>query len=206
MRGGGRGSASRAVCAWSTRMDGSTLSRDLSKRCPMPKASRRSRVAASRDRPTAARRAATPLRTVRVPEPFAPLFRRAQDYVERYFRGKAFSPHHGTISISGERYILLRAASMSVEFFDLVMSLYGDKGPDEARDVARNLLFDVAHAIGKADAQAFHRKMGVADPIEKLSAGPIHFSYSGWAFVDISPESRPSPDEDYFLIYDHPYS
>jgi signal transduction histidine kinase len=24
--------------------------------------------------------------------------------------------------------------------------------------------------------------------------------------VDISPQSRPSPDEDYFLIYDHPYS
>jgi signal transduction histidine kinase/predicted hydrocarbon binding protein len=141
-----------------------------------------------------------------VPEPFAPLFRRAQDYVERYFRGKAFSPQHGTISISGERYILLRAASMSVEFFDLVMSLYEDQGPDQARDVARNLLFDVAHAIGKADAQAFHRKMGVADPIEKLSAGPIHFSYSGWAFVDISPESHPSPDPDYYLIYDHPYS
>jgi signal transduction histidine kinase len=172
----------------------------------MPKASRRSRVAAPPDRRTAPKARLRPLRTVRVPEPFAPLFRRAQDYVERYFRGKAFSPEQGTISISGERYILLRAASMSVEFFDLVTSLYEDQGPDEARGVACNLLFDVAHAIGKADAQAFHRKMGVADPIEKLSAGPVHFSYSGWAFVDISPESHPSPDQDYFLIYDHPYS
>lgn len=172
----------------------------------MPKARRRSRVAAPPDRVRAPRARLKPLRTVRVPDQFAPLFRRAQDYVERYFRGKAFSPQHGTISISGERYILLRAASMSVEFFDLVMSLYEDKGPDEARGVASNLLFDVAHAIGKADAQAFHRKMRVADPIEKLSAGPIHFSYSGWAFVDISPESHPSPDQDYFLIYDHPYS
>jgi signal transduction histidine kinase len=172
----------------------------------MPKASRRSRVAAPRDRRLAPLARLKPLRTVRVPEPFEPLFRRAQDYVERYFRGKAFRPQHGTISISGERYILLRAASMSVEFFDLVTSLYEDKGPDEARGVASNLLFDVAHAIGKADAQAFHRQMGVADPIEKLSAGPVHFSYSGWAFVDISPESHPSPDQDYFLIYDHPYS
>ena len=172
----------------------------------MPKASRRARVAAPRERSTAARNTRAPLRTVRVPEPFVPLFRRAQDYVERYFRGKAFRPQHGTISISGERYILLRAASMSVEFFDLVTSLYEDKGPDEARGVASNLLFDVAHAIGKADAQAFHKKMRLADPIEKLSAGPIHFSYSGWAFVDISPESHPSPDSDYYLIYDHPYS
>jgi signal transduction histidine kinase len=171
----------------------------------MPKASRRSRVAGPRDRGTAARKL-PPLRTVRVPEAFAPPFRRAQDYVERYFRGKAFRPQHGTISISGERYILLRAASMSVEFFDLVMSLYEDKGAEEARGVACNLLFDVAHAIGKADAQAFHKKMRVADPIEKLSAGPVHFSYSGWAFVDISPESHPSPDSDYYLIYDHPYS
>lgn len=171
----------------------------------MPKASRRPGAAGARERRAPPPRP-RPLRTVRVPEPFVPLFRRAQDYVERYFRGKAFAPEQGTISISGERYILLRAASMSVEFFDLVTSLYRDQGPREARSVAANLLFDVAHAIGKADAQAFHRKMRVADPIERLSAGPVHFSYSGWAFVDISPESRPSPDEDYFLIYDHPYS
>jgi signal transduction histidine kinase len=95
---------------------------------------------------------------------------------------------------------------MSVEFFDLVMSLYKDKDPDEARSVASNMLFDVAHAIGKADARSFHERMGVTAPIEKLSAGPIHFSFAGWAFVDISPESRPSPDENFFLIYDHPYA
>src|SRR5262245_24953867 len=95
---------------------------------------------------------------------------------------------------------------MSVEFFDLATSLYQDKGPLEARRVASNLLFDMAHAIGKADARSFQRRMRLRDPIEKLSAGPIHFSFSGWAFVDIFAESHPSPDEDYFLIYDHPYS
>ena len=95
---------------------------------------------------------------------------------------------------------------MSVEFFDLVRSLYEDKGPDEARTVASNLLFDTAHAIGKADARTFREKMGVVDPIERLSAGPIHFAFAGWAFVDILPESRPSPDEDYYLAYEHPFS
>ena len=81
------------------------------------------------------------------------------------------------------------------------------RGRDEARGVASNLLFDVAHAIGKADARSLP-PAGWAwrDPIEKLSAGPIHFSFSGWAFVDIFAESHPTPDEDYFLIYDHPYS
>ncbi|HEX2494960.1 MAG TPA: XylR N-terminal domain-containing protein, partial [Steroidobacter sp.] len=135
-----------------------------------------------------------------------PLFRRAQDYVARYFEGKVEDPERGTISISGERYILVRAASMSVEFFDLVRSLYADKGEDEARSVASNLLFDTAHAIGKADARAFHEKMRVQDPIERLSAGPIHFAFSGWAFVEILSESQPSPDDGYFLIYDHPFS
>jgi diguanylate cyclase (GGDEF)-like protein/PAS domain S-box-containing protein len=146
------------------------------------------------------------LATVSVPEPIRPLFLKAQEYVSRYFRRKVENPKQGTISISGERYILLRAASMSVEFFDLVTSLYQDKGPEEARGVAANLLFDVAHAIGKADARSFHARMGVADPIEKLSAGPIHFSFSGWAFVKIFPESNPTPGEDYFLVYDHPFS
>jgi len=146
------------------------------------------------------------LDTVSVPEAFAPVFLKAQDYVARYFASKIADPTKSTISIAGERYILVRAASMSVEFVDLVRSLYQDRGEEEARRVANNLLYDLAHAIGKADAKAFHAQMGVTDPIEKLSAGPIHFAYSGWAYVSILPESAPSPDDNYYLIYDHPFS
>ncbi|HVT05181.1 MAG TPA: EAL domain-containing protein [Thermoanaerobaculia bacterium] len=146
------------------------------------------------------------LESVKVPEQFVPIFLRAQQHVAAYFADRVENPRLSTISISGERYILVRAASMSVEFFDLVMSLYRDKGQAEARSVASNLLFDLAHAIGKADARTFHERMQVTDPVEKLSAGPIHFSYSGWAFVEIFPESNPAPNEDYYLIYDHPFS
>jgi len=146
------------------------------------------------------------LSTVRVPPEMEPAFLRAQEYVARYFEERVYRPDEGTISIAGERYVLLRAASMSVEFVELVTSLYQDKGPTEARSVANNLLFDLAHAIGKADARSFHEKMGVTDPLEKLSAGPIHFAFSGWAFVDIFPQSRPSPDEDYCTVFDHPFS
>ena len=146
------------------------------------------------------------LTTVKVPPPFEAPFLRAQRYVERYFAERVEQPDTATIAIAGERYVLMRAASLSVEFVEMVMKLYQDKGESEARKVADNLLFDLAHAIGKADAKSFQQKMAVSDPIDNLSAGPIHFAFSGWAFVSISPESRPSPDEDYFLLYDHPYS
>ncbi|MEP7345786.1 MAG: ATP-binding protein [Gemmatimonadaceae bacterium] len=146
------------------------------------------------------------LRTVSVPEPFHEIFLRAQEYVARYFSDRVDDPTRGSITIAGERYILVRAASMSVEFFELVTSLYSDKGTEAARAVAKNLLFDVAHAIGKADAKVFHTRMGVTDPVERLSAGPVHFAYAGWANVLIHPESRPSPSEDFYMLYDHPYS
>ncbi len=146
------------------------------------------------------------LTTVSVPPPLVPIFLRAQEYVARYFRDRVEDPQHSTISISGERYVLVRAASLSVEFFDLVLSLYRDHGPEQARSVANNLLFDLAHSIGRADARAFHARMGVTDPIERLSAGPVHFSFAGWAYVRILPESSPSPDENYCLLYDHPFA
>ena len=146
------------------------------------------------------------LNTVSVPEPFRDIFLRAQRYVEEYFSDLTRDPGHGSITIAGERYILVRAASMSVEFFEMVASLYRDKGTAVARSVANNLLFDVAHAIGKADANVFRARMGVTDPVEGMSAGPVHFAYAGWANVLIHPESRPQPNEEFFLLYEHPYS
>ncbi|HEX2052300.1 MAG TPA: response regulator [Actinomycetota bacterium] len=146
------------------------------------------------------------LDTVKVPDAFAPVFERAQEYVKQYFNGRRFDPAQGTIEIFDQRYILVRAASMSVEFFDQILNLYADKGAEEAVAVARSLLFDIAHAIGAGDARNFHERMHLDDPISKLSAGPVHFAHAGWAFVDVFPESSPSPDESYYLIYDHPYS
>jgi len=141
-----------------------------------------------------------------VPEAITSPFLKAQEYVDRYFQKREENPRQGLVSFSGERYILVRAASMSKEFFDMVTFLYGDRGIEEARGVAFGLLFDIAHSIGKADAKSFAAKMGVTDPIEKLSAGPIHFAHTGWAFVKILPESNPTPDQNYCLIYDHPFS
>ncbi len=146
------------------------------------------------------------LETVSVPEQFEPLFQKAQEYVHNFFQQKEDDPSKGTIELFGQRYILVRAASMSVDFFETIKGLYQDFGDEEAIMVTRSLLFDIAHAIGKMDARNFHVQMKVEDPIEKLSAGPIHFAYSGWAYVEIHPDSRPSPDENFYLIYDHPFS
>ncbi len=146
------------------------------------------------------------LDSVRVPEPFEPVFLAAQEYVKKYFQDKSENLARGTIEIGGQRYVLVRGASLSVDLFETIIERYKDAGREEAIEVARSFLFDIAHAIGKMDARCFHKRMGVKDPIEKLSAGPIHFAHAGWASVDIFPESRPSPDEDFFLLYDHPYS
>ena len=118
------------------------------------------------------------LNTVRVPEQFSPLFQKAQEYVSRYFSLKKEDPSKGTIEIFGERYILVRAASMSVDFFDTIINLYKSEGKEEAINIARSILFDIAHTVGKMDARNFHKKMNLAEPIEKLSAGPVHFSHS----------------------------
>ncbi|MBU0455514.1 MAG: diguanylate cyclase [Gammaproteobacteria bacterium] len=143
---------------------------------------------------------------VKVPEEFAPLFQMARSYVQKYFSKKVEDPSNACIEISGERYILVRAASMSIDFFTTIKKFYKDRGEEQAVQVARQFLFDIAHALGKEDAKKFHKKMHLKNPLERLSAGPVHFAYSGWASVNILPESTPTPDENYYLIYNHLYS
>ena len=121
----------------------------------------------------------TALDMVSVPENLQQVFRRAQNYVKHYFSVTQQNPEKGSIKFSGERYILVRASSMSKEFFEMMVLLYKDRGKEEARALSFNFLFDIAHAIGKADAKSFFTKMKVSDPIEKLSSGPVHFAYTG---------------------------
>ena len=144
--------------------------------------------------------------TVSVPEALRPLFDVAQQTVNDYFRHLKMDPTQGTIEINDQRYVLVRASALSKDFLETVQSLYADRGETEAMAIGKNFLFDIAHVIGMNDARNFHEKMNLTDPIAKLSAGTVHFAYSGWAFVDILPGSNPSPDENFFLLYNHPYS
>ncbi|MBO9566142.1 MAG: response regulator [Niastella sp.] len=144
--------------------------------------------------------------SVTVPPAMQPLFDIAQQTVREYFKDLRMDPSKGTIEINDQRYVLVRASAFSKGFLETIQRLYADKGESEAFAIGRNFLFDYAHVIGLHDARDFHARMHVTDPIAKLSAGPVHFAYSGWAFVDISADSHPSPDENFCLIYDHPYS
>lgn len=144
--------------------------------------------------------------TVNVPPELDDIFRQAQRTVSEYFQTLHLDPARGTIEAGGQRYVLVRAASMSVEFFQTIAGLYADQGADEARAVARSLLYDLAYAVGAADARAFNSELSVDDAIARLSTGPVHFAHTGWALVELLPESRPVADASYVLVYNHPYS
>jgi two-component system, cell cycle sensor histidine kinase and response regulator CckA len=143
------------------------------------------------------------LRTVRVPPEMSDVFAKAEAVVARYFAERRESPERGSIEISGERYVLVRAASLSVEFFALVRKLYGEGREREADEFARNILFDLSHAIGKSDARSFHARMNLVDSGARLSAGPVMFAYAGWASVEIQQAAFPFPSDDYEVMYDH---
>ncbi len=142
-------------------------------------------------------------KTVHVPEAFREIFDQAEENVGKYFSDVYNSAEDGEISINGERYILIRSAALSYEFLDIIKEMYRSNGEEEAINIGNNFLFDIGHVLGNKDAKAFHEKMKLTDPIQKLSAGPVHFAYTGWANVEIHPESNPTPDENFFLKYDH---
>lgn len=147
----------------------------------------------------------SPLKTVSVPNAIAEPFLKAQKEVASYFNNIQFDPEKANISINDERYVLLRASSLSIDFFETISRLYADKGNKAAAKIGQNFLFDISHVIGLEDAKEFHKKLNLTDPVSKLSAGPVHFAHSGWAYVNII-EGQPSPDENYYIKYTHPHS
>lgn len=138
-------------------------------------------------------------KTVSCPEALEPLFMQAEQSMQQFFSGEKSSPETGTLTISGERYILARAATFSVELRKLLEEQYG-------RIAAEKLAYSLGRAAGIKDAEFFMKKLGLEPGPAALSAGPVHFAFVGWASVDIFPNSNPTTDENYYLIYDHPYS
>ncbi len=137
------------------------------------------------------------VKSVKVPAPFEGLFQVAENYVEKMFQEYKREPEKGTIHLGGERYVLVRAESMFAALFEQLENSFGE-------EQAQEFIYSMARVIGRADGKAFIANRGVKDPAEKLSTGPVLFSHTGWAFVDIFDTSSPSPDENYFLHYQHP--
>ncbi len=139
------------------------------------------------------------VQTVDVPPEFEKLFSKAEELVAGYFDDIEWSPVKGTIFIGGNRYILLNAES----FQNIPEDLSKDLGIPLEK--ANKLYYELGKAVGKRDARRFIYKMGVTEPVAKLSSGPVHFAFTGNARVAFLP-SNPSPDENYLLRYDHPQS
>lgn len=144
-------------------------------------------------------------KTVSCPPDLEPIFRAAQEKVGAYFKDIQFNPEQANISIDGERYVLMRASSLSIDFLEKITQLYADQGTSEALKIGQNFLFDISHVIGLEDAKDMHIKLNLDDPISKLSAGPVHFAFSGWAYVNII-DGQPTSDENFYLRYTHPHS
>lgn len=86
---------------------------------------------------------------------------------------------------------------------EFIKNRYSDRPENEAITIGNNFLYDNGKVIGKKDALAFHESLNLVEPIEKLAAGPVHFAYTGWANVEILPESNPVADESFFLKFYH---
>lgn len=137
------------------------------------------------------------LRTVSVPAPFAPLFEAAERYVEESFQRFSRNPEKGTIHVGEERYVLVRARSLTTGFLDVMRDLIGE-------DEALRFWYRMARVIGRDDARAFCAERGLTDGPARLSTGPVHFAFTGWARVEIDDRSRPASDDSYYLEYTHP--
>ena len=65
------------------------------------------------------------------------LFRKAEESVREYFSNMRLNPSEGTIEINNERYVLIRASALSKDFLDSILSLYADRGENEAFSIGR---------------------------------------------------------------------
>lgn len=137
------------------------------------------------------------LKSVRVPEPMEAPFAQAEEYIETLFGSLSRRPDEGVVRVGGERYVLMRCESLYLTWFDALASSFGE-------ETAREFIYNTAREIGRSDSAAFAARLGATDTIDRLAAGPVHFAHCGWALVDILGDSRPAPDDSYYMHYNHP--
>ena len=137
------------------------------------------------------------LKSVRVPAGMEGPFIEGESSVAKLFATMSSSPETGTIRVGGQRYVLVRCESLYLDWLSALEESFGD-------EVAREFIYNTARSIGRSDARAFAKRLGLTDPLAKLSCGPCHFAYAGWALVEILADSVPAPNEEFFLHYHHP--
>jgi hypothetical protein len=103
------------------------------------------------------------LKSVRVPPAFEPPFARAEQLVEKLFGDFQRRPEEGTLHISGDRYILVRAESMYASWFDALAESFGE-------EVARDFIYNSAREIGRSDSKTFSARLGLTDGVIRSGA------------------------------------
>jgi len=137
------------------------------------------------------------LRYSRVPDSISRQFENAEKILEKFFSSLQRAPEKGEIVVDGERYVLLRGSALAVDAINYLSELMG-------RKAANRTLYYMAKGVGASDARAFCERYRVEDPASHLSLGPAHFAFAGYGTVIIHEESNITPDDSYFLMYDHP--
>lgn len=145
----------------------------------------------------------TKRKIVEAPKAIESYFDKVLPVFEKYYKEIKLNPEKGSIHINGERYVLMRSDVISYQVFQSFLRLYKVKTKAEAFELTSDLLFDFSHIMGYEDAKRFHEKMNVTDPLYKLSSGPIHFAYTGWANVEILDGSNPVVSKDFVLKFRH---
>jgi len=141
----------------------------------------------------------THLKAVGVPPDLVPVFEAAEERIKGFFATVSPHPEKGRIEIGGTRFMWAQARGMALAFRDTIADIYGEKGTEQ-------ILYKFGHSLGSEEAKAFIKRFKLKDPVEKLAAGPVYFAYTGWAFVEFLPSSRPAPNEDCIMTYNHPGS
>lgn len=126
------------------------------------------------------------------------IFQKVNKMFSDYFSQIEKDSEKGDILVSGERYIMYRAQSMSIFLRNELQKILGT-GVHQA-------VYRFGRACGGADARFFIDKFKITEPMEKVMTGPVYFAHGGYATVEFLPESTPSVDENCLLVYNHPNS
>ena len=141
------------------------------------------------------------------PDEIAPLFAEAEEVVSRYFRAAegrsgarepSRSPASATCSCARRR-----SPSSSSRWSP---TLFGPGRENEAEEFARNILFDLAHAIGQARRAELPRADGPRRPDRAPLGRPGPLRARRLGVRRHPPGVAPVAGRDYVLLFDHPYS
>ena len=93
------------------------------------------------------------LRSVRVPAAFEPPFARAETFVEKLFSDLERSPEKGTIHVGGDRYVMVRAESLYLSWFDALSDSFGEEAAREfiykhSGLLKKQVIFSTSNGVG----------------------------------------------------------